>query len=362
MASSVGNTVFLIDWDDTLMATTHMIKLGNVGRTPALRPPYLKSAYIELARQKALLTSPGCKLVNNNKTRKGKEEEEEDGDEARAVRTLRNSAAHDDEDFAVLDIRVCHFLRKCMQRGRIFLVTNSGLGWLEWTAVLFMPQTAALLAAHPTNMHIVRARVLYEPTYPGDSIMWKVAVFRDIVLPLLPMIKQVISIGDSVAERLALLSLFREVRANDAKFLLAKSLKLLEQPVCALLEHQVRLMTDTFERIVESVKCFDLEVTVEPSVAPNNQIISIRSCEPIDLLQHVQPLKAPPIRTATVSPRLTAPACTSTMLSHRRRLASAGERRHYQPPHPTSSRDLLHSCMQRDKSRSMQYRVPAWST
>lgn len=165
-------TLFVFDWDDTLLPSTwlarHGLKLdGSVSPSPA--------------QQKQLRRL------------------------ARSVsRTLRGA-------------------KRC---GTVVLVTNAERGWIELSCTRFMPSLCPVLE----DLNLISARSAYEPLGVTSPLEWKSKAFADAIgaffQPLAAdQLKNVISLGDSVHERMALMQVTKQM-TNCYN----KSLKFMERP------------------------------------------------------------------------------------------------------------------------------------
>eukprot|EP00929_Paragymnodinium_shiwhaense_P096063 TRINITY_DN5751_c0_g1_i1.p1 TRINITY_DN5751_c0_g1~~TRINITY_DN5751_c0_g1_i1.p1 ORF type:complete len:363 (+),score=68.19 TRINITY_DN5751_c0_g1_i1:81-1169(+) len=77
-----------------------------------------------------------------------------------------------------LEESVAEILRTAMLLGRVVIVTNAHLSWVQATATHFLPKLFPLLQL----LEIRSARQAYAETYPNDSRRWKREAFRDVLL------------------------------------------------------------------------------------------------------------------------------------------------------------------------------------
>lgn len=120
-------------------------------------------------------------------------------------------------------------LRRAKRLGHVIVVTNAEKGWVELSCRKFLPEVAPLLE----GVKVLSARALFEPAWPQSPIQWKRLAFHREVSTFFQgpsktaaadIRKNVVSVGDSLQERTALLE------ATDGRHCWAKSLKLLERP------------------------------------------------------------------------------------------------------------------------------------
>ena len=169
---------------------------------------------------------------------------------------------------------------------RVIVITNAERGWVELSASRFVPG----LLPYLSRITIVSARSDYESRYPDDPLSWKMAAFTDMTQCVLLAenkgqgqgritssssaaspdsaalaasassassasasafladgASSVISLGDSVHERHALLALKQAPRsiANCA----FKSIKFFERPSCAQLTRQINAMVGSLQNV-----------------------------------------------------------------------------------------------------------------
>jgi len=148
-------------------------------------------------------------------------------------------------------------LRRAKECGTVVLVTNAERGWIELSCQKFMPTLMPSLE----NVKIMSARTTYESEHNASPLDWKLRAFEDEIrrvygsatLVDLERRKNVLSLGDSVHEREALLratALLPSCRA--------KSLKFVERPDIAQICKQHSLVASCFDRIVHHDGNLDL--------------------------------------------------------------------------------------------------------
>mmetsp|Transcript_11494 Transcript_11494/g.39248 ORF Transcript_11494/g.39248 Transcript_11494/m.39248 type:complete len:239 (+) Transcript_11494:198-914(+) len=137
-----AQTVTIFDWDDTLMATTHIeLVMQHFGGVPASTKEQLKA----LDKVSASLLSMAC------------------------------------------------------QHGKAVIITNATDGWVQHSAGLCLPEVKALLGTLP--IEVISARGAFEQEFPGDCHAWKVHAFLQVQRTLnFEAVTNLISIGDSIIE------------------------------------------------------------------------------------------------------------------------------------------------------------------
>jgi len=148
-------------------------------------------------------------------------------------------------------------LRAARQHGTVVLVTNAERGWIELSCQKFLPTLSPTLE----NMKLVSARTTYECPQCSSPLDWKLRAFEaeinhyfgsDAMIDQSKR-KNVLSLGDSVHEREALLR-----ATTSAPNCHSKSLKFVERPDISQICKQHELITNCFDRIVHHEGNLDL--------------------------------------------------------------------------------------------------------
>merc|ERR1712137_207421 len=97
-------------------------------------------------------------------------------------------------------------IRVAKRCGRVVLVTNAERGWVELTCQKFLPMLVPLLE----DLKVLSARSAYEKDSIAAPSLWKSLAFQSEISRFYGMLdascrKNVVSLGDSAHERLALL-------------------------------------------------------------------------------------------------------------------------------------------------------------
>jgi hypothetical protein len=148
-------------------------------------------------------------------------------------------------------------LRLAKQLGTVVLVTNAEQGWIELSCQKFLPTLYPSLE----DVRLLSARTTYEQLGLTSPLEWKLRAFESeiqriygpTILTHLESRKNVLSLGDSVHEREAL------IRATAAlPNCLWKSLKFVERPEIGQLCKQHSLVSNCFDRVVHHDGNLDL--------------------------------------------------------------------------------------------------------
>jgi hypothetical protein len=118
-------------------------------------------------------------------------------------------------------------LGKAHLHGKVVIVTAAERGWVEATCGKFLPGLVGELIGDDALVTVISARSEYEPQGYSDPLEWKQLAFAAAVQHYFPESCEcnVVSVGDASYERRAILSL-----ANWMPRCTPKSLKLLERP------------------------------------------------------------------------------------------------------------------------------------
>lgn len=82
------------------------------------------------------------------------------------------------ENLAPVDESASKLLLKAIECGQTFIITNSAEGWVQYSGKLYLPKTYQVIM--DKNIKVISARTGYEDVFPGDTHRWKVEAFLDI--------------------------------------------------------------------------------------------------------------------------------------------------------------------------------------
>jgi len=147
-------------------------------------------------------------------------------------------------------------LQRAMQRGRVIIVTNGEQGWVELSCWKFMPSLAPLLE----GILIVSARSTYEKQGIVSPFEWKLHAFRKEIYGFYSgtstsVRRNVLSLGDSMHEHMALVNV-----AQGMLNCRAKSLKFVSFPGLEQLIEQHEVVSSRLDDIVDHDGDLSLEV------------------------------------------------------------------------------------------------------
>ena len=191
------NTLILFDWDDTLLCTTFLTKNG---------------------------------VYDENLILTDKEKEK--------VSKLEKSV------FKLLNIAI--------EKGNVFIITNAGQGWVEYSAEKYYPSVLKVLE----KIKIISARGEYEKQYPNDSRMWKIQAFLNMQKEFNSnLVTNIICLGDSFIEIEA-----GHILASKFNQAFIKTVKFRESPKPEELNKQLNLVADQFDSIYKTIKNLTIRV------------------------------------------------------------------------------------------------------
>ena len=152
-----------------------------------------------------------------------------------------------------LEILVKNLLTLSISKGDVYIITNSGEGWVEESSKNYYPNIKDIL----NQIEVISARKDYEQKYPENSKLWKIKSFLNLKKRINEeLITNIICIGDSAFEMEA----GRNLAANFIHAVI-KTIKFKESPKPDELIKQLNLVLNQFNSIFISSK--NLTVRVE---------------------------------------------------------------------------------------------------
>lgn len=161
------------------------------------------------------------------------------------------------EQLAEVAATAAETLRIAKQHGTVVIVTNAERGWVELSCQKFLPTLYPAIE----GVKVLSARTTYESSQCSSPLDWKLRAFEAEIRRLFgadtlnssEKRKNILSLGDSVHEREALLRATAQLPNC-----VAKSLKFVERPDISQICKQHSLVTNCFERIVHHDGNLDL--------------------------------------------------------------------------------------------------------
>jgi len=172
----------------------------------------------------------------------------------------------DDDLLAQLDalsLAIIEVLDAARSLGEVHIVTNGQTGWVELSAQKFVPRVVPALKGVP----ILSARSTFEDRFPGQPIQWKYHAFEEVLVEVFsaPCLRNILSFGDSNAEREAIRALTAGLPSTRCK-----SIKLMDRPSIEQLQRQLELLLRSFPSLCAHADHLDLRLSplMDPLMDP----------------------------------------------------------------------------------------------
>lgn len=194
--SKTHNSLFIYDWDDTFLPTSYLIRENMVDN-------------IELSDELKYL-------------------------------------------FFILEEIIINILNLSMNKGKVYIITNSSISWFYFSSEKFFPNLNFIL----NKIKVISARDEYEDLYPGDTKIWKQKAFlhlKNEINDNLP--SNIICFGDSLNELEA-----GKIFASQLSDSFIKTVKFKEKPEVEDLIKQLNLIVDKFDFIYSKAKNLSIKV------------------------------------------------------------------------------------------------------
>ena len=156
------------------------------------------------------------------------------------------------EKLEILENTVAKILTMAMSKGEVYIITNSGTGWVEGSANKFYPLLSELLQ----KIKIISARNEYEDEYPGNAKEWKVHSFLSLREKVnQKLVTNILCLGDSLFEIEA-----GKLLASQFMEAFIKTIKFRKTPRPGELNKQLNLIIEQFDYIYSSAKNLTIKV------------------------------------------------------------------------------------------------------
>ena len=159
------------------------------------------------------------------------------------------------EKLKTLDENTSNLLNKCLEKGKVFIITNAASGWVEYSSTNFLPTTSKILS----KIKIISAKSLCSKNYPGDPKQWKIKAFKYAIEKYninTKLISNIITFGDSYIDLEAIENLIYEFSNPFIKII-----KFKENPHLVELEKQIWIVISQLDFIINKPKNFSLKVS-----------------------------------------------------------------------------------------------------
>ena len=158
----------------------------------------------------------------------------------------------DTEKLSKLEQAVAKLLNEAVEKGKVYIITNAGNGWVEYSANRFYPTIMPILE----KIKIISARGQYEKVFPGNSRQWKIEAFLNLQKNLnISLVTNIICLGDSLFEMEA-----GRILASKFTEAFIKTIKFREAPKLDELLKQLKLVCVQFPSIYSSIKNLTIRV------------------------------------------------------------------------------------------------------
>ena len=158
----------------------------------------------------------------------------------------------DEKKIKELESLVLELLSETIEKGTVYIITNAGLEWVNFSSKRFYPKIIPILE----KIKIISARGEYEKYYPGNSRQWKIEAFLKLQETVnLQLITNIICLGDSLFEMEA-----GRILASKFTEAFIKTIKFRETPKLDELIKQLKLVIKQFNSIYSSVKNLTIRV------------------------------------------------------------------------------------------------------
>jgi len=156
------------------------------------------------------------------------------------------------EKLLKLEQAVFKLLTEAVKKGNVYIITNAGNGWVEYSANRFYPSIMPILE----KIKIISARGEYEKIFPGNSRQWKIEAFLNLQKSIdIKLVTNIICIGDSLFEMEA-----GRILASKFTVAFVKTIKFREAPKLDELLKQLKLVCAQFGSIYLSIKNLTIRV------------------------------------------------------------------------------------------------------
>ena len=191
------NSIIIFDWDDTLLPTSFLVSKG-IFDSDIVYTKYEKQKFIEL------------------------------------------------EDL------ILQLLTLAVDKGDVYIITNSDKGWVEYSSRIFYPSISNILK----KIKIISAKSKFQDKFPDDSRQWKINTFINLTNDInVRKITNIICSGDSLFEIEA-----AKILASKFSEAFIKTIKFKENPDLTEVYKQLKLVYMQFNTIHSAVKNLTIRV------------------------------------------------------------------------------------------------------
>ena len=143
-------------------------------------------------------------------------------------------------------------LKESIEKGDVYIITNAGENWVQFSSSIFYPNISELLK----KIKIISARMEYEKAFPGNSRQWKIEAFLNLLKDVNnKLVTNIICIGDSLFEIEA-----GRILASKFSEAFIKTIKFRDAPKLDELLKQLKLVAKQFGSIYSSIKNMTIRI------------------------------------------------------------------------------------------------------
>ena len=143
-------------------------------------------------------------------------------------------------------------LKESIEKGDVYIITNAGENWVQFSSSIFYPNISELLK----KIKIISARMEYEKAFPGNSRQWKIEAFLNLLKDVNnKLVTNIICIGDSLFEIEA-----GRILASKFSEAFIKTIKFRDAPKLDELLKQLKLVEHQFGTVYSSVKNLTIRI------------------------------------------------------------------------------------------------------
>ena len=158
----------------------------------------------------------------------------------------------DQKEFKKIEKAALNLLSIAISKGDVYIITNAGLGWVEFSSKKYYPKIYKILP----KIKIISARYEWEKRFPNDTKKWKIQTFLSLQKELdTKLVTNIICLGDSLYEIEA-----GRILANCFSEVFVKTVKFKEGPKLEELNKQLMLVNNQFSSILSAVKSLTIRV------------------------------------------------------------------------------------------------------
>lgn len=155
---------------------------------------------------------------------------------------------------------ITQILQKCLDKGEVFIITNSDEGWVETSTKLFYPNLFPILK----KIKIISARNLYSKDFPNEKEKWKEKAFIDLPEKFgynLDVLTNIICLGDDEGDINA-----GKMLAKEFRECCLKTIKFRENPGLKELIKQLKLIDNQIIKVYSFPKNLNIHVETKKRI------------------------------------------------------------------------------------------------